>query len=144
MGFSVSGSAAIIFLAAFVGFGILYTSAYNSFELVDTALDEKESQLLGQQNTDLEIVSAEINNSESSLRVTVENTGAKEMRVNNADLLINGTYQETLEKSVDGESGRSLWLPGENLTIEMEYNGGPARLKIIADHGVADVQEVND
>ena len=44
MGFSVSGSAAIIFIAAFVGFGILYTSAYNSFELVDTALDDKEAQ----------------------------------------------------------------------------------------------------
>lgn len=144
MGFSVSGSAAIIFLAAFVGFGILYTSAYNSFEVVDTALDEKESQLLGQQNTDIEIVSAEINNSESSLRVTIENTGAKEIQVNNTDLLINGTYQENLEKSVDGESGRSLWLPGENLTIEIEYNGGPVRLKIVADHGVADVQEVND
>lgn len=143
MGFSVSGSAAIIFLAAFVGFGILYTSAYNSFELVDTALDDKEAQLLGQQNTDIEIVAVETNTTDSTVNVTVENTGASEITVGDTDLLLNGTYQESVSTTVDGDPDRTLWLPGENLTMETGYDGGSIRVKVITEHGLADFEEVS-
>ena len=143
MGFSVSGSAAIIFIAAFVGFGILYTSAYNSFELVDTALDDKEAQLLGQQNTDIEIVAVETNTADSTVNVTVENTGASEITVGDTDLLINGTYRESVSTAVDGDAARTLWLPGENLTMETEYDGGSIRVKVVTEHGLADFQEVS-
>ncbi len=143
MGFSVSGSAAIIFIAAFVGFGMLYTSAYNSFELVDTALDDKEAQLLGQQNTDIEIVAVEMNDTDSTLNVTVENTGASEITVGNTDLLVNGTYREAVTTTVDGDPDRTLWLPGENLTMETDYTGGGVRLKVVTEHGLADFQEVS-
>lgn len=143
MGFSVSGSAAIIFIAAFVGFGILYTSAYNSFELVDTALDDKEAQLLGQQNTDIEIVAVETNTTDSTVNVTIENTGASEMTVGDTDLLINGTYRDSVNTTVDGDPDRTLWLPGENLTMETGYDGGSIRVKVVTEHGLADFQEVS-
>lgn len=143
MGFSVSGSAAIIFLAAFVGFGMLYTSAYNSFELVDGALDDKESQILGQQNTDIEIVAVETNTTDSTMNVTVENTGANGVSVEHTDLLVNGTYRTSVTTTVDGDPDRSLWLPGENLTLETSYDGGPKRVKVVTDHGIAAFEEVS-
>lgn len=144
MGFSVSGSAAIIFIAAFVGFGVLYTSAYNGFELVDTAIDDKEAQLLGQKNTDIEIVASQTDDVSGTLSVTVENTGAKGIDVNDTDLLLNGSYQTQVSTTVEGDSTRTLWLPGENLTMETSYDlGGTIRVKVITEHGIAEFQEVN-
>jgi flagellar protein FlaF len=144
MGFSVSGSAAIIFLAAFVGFGVLYTSAYNSFELIDTAADDREADLLGQQNTDIEVVAAEAFSGNDTVRVTVANTGATELGVNETDLLLNGTYQANPSTSVEGASDSSLWLPGENLTMETTYSvSGTIRIKVVTEHGIAAFEEVN-
>lgn len=143
MGFSVSGSAAIIFLAAFIGFGVLYTSAYNSFELMDTAVDDREAQLLGQQNTDIEILAVETDTVDQTVNVTVENTGSTEINVNDTDLLLNGTYQTSVNTSVDRVGDRALWLPGENLTIQSNYDPtGTVRVKVITIHGIADFTEV--
>lgn len=143
MGFSVSGSAAIIFLAAFVSFGVLYTSAYNSYELIDQAEDDKANQLLGQQNTALEIVAIETNTTDDTVSVTVENTGTTEIHVEDTDLLLNGTYQTSMTTSVDGDATRTLWLPGENLTMEADYDpAGTVRVKVITIHGIAAFEEV--
>lgn len=143
MGFSVSGSAAIIFLAAFVGFGVLYTSAYNSFELVDNAADDRAAQLLGQQNTEIEVVAAEAFKNNSTVRVTLENTGTTTLGVNETDLLLNGTYQASPSTTLEGAAGSSLWVPGENLTMETSYPGsGPINVKVVTEHGIAVFTEV--
>jgi flagellar protein FlaF len=144
MGFSVSGSAAIIFLAAFVGFGVLYTSAYNSFELIETAADDREAELLGQQNTEIQIVAAEAFAGNDTVTVTIENTGTTELGVNETDLLVNGTYQADPSTSVEGAADSSLWLPGENLTMETSYTvSGPTRIKVVTEHGIAAYHEVS-
>lgn len=141
MGFSVSGSAAIIFLAAFISVGLFYSAAYNSYELVDAAEDDKTQDLLSQQNTAIEIVDI---NTSNSVNVTVRNTGSTEISVADTDLLINGTYRPNVTTYVENDSSRTLWLPGENLTIEdTDYNPtGTMRIKVITIHGVSAFEEV--
>lgn len=143
MGFSVSGSAAIIFLAAFISFGILYTSAYNSYERIDAAEDDKANQLLAQQNTEIEIVAVETDTGTDTVNVTVKNTGSTEVSVNDTDLLLDGTYQDSVSTTVDGQSDRTLWLPGENLTMETSYTlSGSVRVKVVTEQGIATFEEV--
>lgn len=143
MGFSVSGSTAIIFIAAIVSFGVMYTSAYNSYELMDAAEDEKTANLLEQQNTEIEIVAIQTFTSNNTVDVTVKNTGATELHVGDTDLLLNGAYQSGVNTLVDGQSGRTLWLPGENLTMEASFDPtGTVRVKVITTRGNAVYQEV--
>lgn len=143
MGFSVSGATAIIFIAAIVSFGALYTTAYNSYELMNAAEEDKANQLLGQQNTEIEIVAIETDQANSSVTVTAENTGATEIHVEDTDLLLNGTYQESVTTTVEGQSDRTLWLPGENLTMETTYDpSGTVRVKLVTAHGIAAFEEV--
>ena len=141
MGFSVSGSAAIIFLAAFVSIGILYTSAYNSFERVEAAADADAADLLEQQNTDIEIRDV-TNTTIDSVTITVENTGSTTLRVDRTDVLLNGTYQNPESITVDGESA-DLWAPGETVTIDVGYEpSGTIRVTIVSGPGVSAFQEV--
>lgn len=142
MGFSVSGSAAIIFLAAFVCFGILYTTAYNSFERFDAAQDERAEQLLEQRNTEVEIVDVDTTNS-NYLNVTVNNTGSTTLHVNETDILFNGTYQVPEQTSVDGQADATLWHSGETLRMNVSYSTGtPVRVKLITETGIAAFREV--
>lgn len=136
MGFSVSGSAAIIFIAAFVGFGILYTSAYNSFELVEEARSDNADALVEQENTAIAIMA--ISNTQTTVNVTVRNTGSNQLEVENTDIMINGTPKTHNQVWVEGSSQTQYWPPGKNLSVEVEENVNyPYRVKVVTGPGIA-------
>ena len=142
MGFSVSGSAAIIFIAAFVSFGLLYSAAYNSYERIDAAEDDRVERILDRQNTELQIVDVETNDS-NFVNVTVDNTGATTLHVTDTDILMNGTYQEPTETTVDGRTDAELWHPGETLRLNVSYpSDGTVRVKVVSETGVAVFERV--
>lgn len=145
MGFSVSGSAAVIFVAAFIGFGMFYSATANSFERVTDAREDQHDQLLDQQNTDISLVSATWNSSgEENLVVTVDNTGSETLSVEETDLLVDNEYQTGYDTSVDGDGSTDIWAPQEQLEITVtSFSSSPNRVKVITENGIAETAEVS-
>lgn len=142
MGFSVSGAAAIIFLSTFVAFGVLYTAADNSFHSVVDAQTDQTDRTLEAANTDIAISSATYDGTE--LTVTANNTGATGLSLSGTSLLVDNTFESGWEDGaeVDGNAETDLWLPGETLTITVDHESQPARVKLATEVGVSASSEV--
>ncbi|WP_049970244.1 fla cluster protein FlaF [Haladaptatus cibarius] len=143
MGFSVSGATAIIFLAMFLSFGIVYSAAYNGYERVNDAQSDRAEGVLDQRNTALNITT--LNYSGENLNVTVTNTGSTTLDVNDTDVLVDGSYVATADivsHDVNGDSATELWLPGEALHFEISVSSSPARVKVVSGPGLADTEAV--
>jgi len=143
MGFSVSGAAAIIFLAVFVAFGAFYTAADNSFhELVD-AQDESTDRALETANTGVAIGEATVDDDE--LTITANNTGSTALSLTSTSLLVDGGYESGWQdgSAVDGNDETELWLPGETLTITVSAES-PERVTLVTDSGHSTAAEVTE
>lgn len=142
MGFSVSGSAAIILAGLFIGFGMYYGATAESNELVSEAREDRVDDTLAEKNSAIAIQSVEYVN--GRLTVLVDNTGAESLSVNETDFLVDNTYQTDWERNatVDGSGGTDLWLPEERLNVTVYPDDLPARVKVVAGQGVADTAEV--
>jgi flagellar protein FlaF len=144
MGFSVSGSAAIIFASLFIAFGMWYTAGANSFERVTEAKQDRTDTVLETRNSNVEVVNATYNASgQETLTVEANNTGSAQLSVSETDLLVDGRYEDGWDgSSVGADPGTDLWLAGEHLTINVSLSTEPSRVKLVADTGVADTREV--
>jgi flagellar protein FlaF len=151
MGFSVSGSAAILFVGAFIAFGMFHSATTNSFERVSEAQDDRADDALAQQNTDVEIVNASYGTTTTTsgstfylLDVNTTNTGSESLSVGDTDLLIDNDYRTGWESAatVDGDNGTDLWLSGEKLAVEFNESSPPDRVKVVTETGVSATAEV--
>lgn len=142
MGFSVSGSAALIFVAAFIGFGMFYSAAANSMENVNDAREERADRNLERTNTEIQVTDVRYNATAQSLNLTVENTGASELSVSDVDVLADNSYQTGYRTAVEGDDATDLWLPGETLVVNATVSSGPDRVKIVTGPGVAATEVV--
>jgi flagellar protein FlaF len=144
MGFSVSGSAAIIFVTLFVTFGMYHSAAADSFERVTDARGAQTDAALETRNTALAVESATYNATDGTLTVVAENTGAGQLSLGGTDLLIDGRYASGWQSgaTVAGAGDTRLWLAGERLTITVSPGAEPDRVKLVGGHGVADTQSV--
>ncbi|WP_135305672.1 flagellin [Haloarcula amylovorans] len=141
MGFSVSGSAALIFVAMFIGFGMFYSATANGFENVNDARDAQADRTLEQQNTAIGLTSAVYNTTTDSLNVTVTNTGSTELAVSDVDLLANNRYLTGYRTTVEGDETTDLWLPEERLVINATgVTTDPGRVKLVTGPGVSAVE----
>ncbi|EMA25125.1 MULTISPECIES: flagellar protein F [Haloarcula] len=145
MGFSVSGSAAVIFVAAFIGFGMFYSATANSFERVNDAREDQRDRLLDQQNTDISLVSATWNASGSeNLVVTVDNTGSETLSVEATDLLVDNDYQAGYDTTVDTDPSTDIWASQERLEITVtSLSSQPDRVKVVTENGIAETMVVS-
>ena len=144
MGFSVSGSAAVIFVAAFIGFGMFYSAAANGFERVNDAREDQRDRLLDQQNTDISVVSATWNNSDDNLVVTVDNTGSETLSVEATDLLVDNDYQTGYDTTVDTDPSTDIWASQERLEITVtSFSSSPLRVKVVTENGIAETMVVS-
>lgn len=140
MGFSVSGSFAILVVAAFIAFGMAYTAGANGFERVTEATKTTADDDLHRQNTRIDLV--RLNYTSQTLTVNVTNNGTTALDVNATDAIVDGDYYSTAAFEsvlVDGRADTELWLPGEELSVEIQLPDltTPARVKVVTEHGVA-------
>lgn len=162
MGFSVSGSFAIIVVASFIALGLFYPAVTNGIEKVDTANRDSHEHSLRQQNTAINITRAEslLDAPSSVLVIEVKNQGTTELTVHDTDIIVDDEYitHASIEENagssedVEGDAETDLWLPGETYSIELSQtlidqflDGGnvtPQRVKIVSDPGVSDSREV--
>lgn len=143
MGFSVSGSAAIIFVAAFIGFGMFYSASANTLEQISDARDDQRDSLLEQQNTEISLTDVTYDPDADSLSLTVENTGSTELAVSDVDVLVDNEYQSGYQTAVDGDTETDLWVA--QTTLEVTVTGlttKPARVKLVTGPGIETTQEV--
>ncbi|WP_299266891.1 hypothetical protein [Halorientalis sp.] len=145
MGFSVSGSAAIVFVGMFIGFGILSGAVSDGHERVSDARDARADAALETENTAINVTSAEYLGTTDRLTVLVENTGATAIEVNTTDFLIENRYVTDWQASatVADTNDTRLWLPGEQLNITVRTSDVPARVTVVTGTGVARTEEVN-
>ncbi|MFC7073715.1 fla cluster protein FlaF [Halovenus rubra] len=144
MGFSVSGSAAIIFLSLFIAFGMLYTTADNSFNSVFDAQDDQTDGALEMKNTNITVGSTDYSDPSDELTITANNTGATALSLNATSLLVDNSLAQGWEAnaSVDSNEKTDLWLPGETVTITVSKTSQPARVSLTTASGVSATAEV--
>lgn len=149
MGFSVSGSAAILFIAAFVSVGILYSAAFNGYEQVQDAESARNDRVLEAKNTAIEVANVSYNDSSGNgkLTVNVTNNGSTTLSVSATDLITDGSYVSDgayiqAESSVGGNNETDLWLPGETYSMTVYQEPEPSRVKVVTSNGVAATEVV--
>ena len=144
MGFSVSGSAAIIFAALFIAFGMWYTASANTFEQMNDAQADRTDAVKATSSSGVEITDATYSATSDELTVTVDNTGAAQLTLDSTDLLIDGQYQEGWQDAatVEGNADTRLWMGSEQVTITVSLPSQPDRVKIVAETGVSDTSGV--
>ena len=144
MGFSVSGSFAILILASFIAFGTLHTAGANTFERVSDATKETYDDELDRRNTAIEV--ANVSYVDGQLEVNVTNNGTTALAVNDTDLIVDNDYQRHDDGDVDVQvvesPGSQLWLPGQTLSFTVTTPDTPSRVKVVTEYGVADAEVV--
>ncbi len=137
MGFSVSGSFAIVFLGALIAFSMVYTAGANGFERVNDAREDQSERAVERHNAGLDIANATYFGGNDTLRVTVNNTGTTSLGVNATDMIVDNTYLTNGTRSVAGDADTELWLPGEQLTIEVSLSNRPNAVTVATERGLS-------
>jgi len=145
MGFSVSGSAAIIFAALFITFGMWYTASANSFERMNDAEADRTDAVRATSSSGVEVTDATYDATNDELTVTVENTGATQLTLDATDLLVDGQYRDGWQDNatVEGNADTRLWMGSETLTVTVSLPSQPDRVKLVAETGVSDTAGVS-
>jgi flagellar protein FlaF len=140
LGFSVSGSAAIVFIGIFLAFSSAYTASANGFERVSDATSAVDEEALDRQNTALS-VNATYDAGNATLTVEAVNEGTTALEVGAVDLVVDNAYRDDFAvRRVGGDNSTALWLPGERLHLELTASSQPTRIKVVTGPGVADTE----
>ena len=143
MGFSVSGSFALLFLTLFIIAGIVYPAVSNSVERVQEASAEIDALEMNRENTAINITAYSYNSSGNEhVHLIVTNNGMTALHVDRIAILIDNEYQtdtHIVETSVDGNSTTNLWLPGEDVTIITDPSTtSPNTVVVVTEYDVGD------
>jgi flagellar protein FlaF len=122
----------------FIAMGMLYPAVANGTERVTDARADSADTLLDQQNTAISL--ANVSYSSGTLTLAVNNTGTTELTIGATDVLVNNNYTTPSTTTVGGDTGTDLWLPGEQLTIEVDISltaDGTNRVVVVTNHGLS-------
>lgn len=132
MGFSVSGSAAIIFIGVIVAAGIALPPVVGSFGSLAGAQGEQVDRGIDALNTEIEIESARYDDENDELTLDIVNTGSTTLSRTGASVLVDGDIKP-------GVAGEGLWVPGETITVTVEdVTTEPDRVKVVVENGIAE------
>jgi len=140
MGFSVSGSMALLFVAVLVGFGMFHSAAANGTERVTDARADAGERLLEQRNTAIDVTDVAYNDTSGDLSVRVNNTGTTVLSVSAVDLLVDNAYVDATT-TVGGSASTDVWRPGETLVANATVPSAD-RIKVVTGPGVSEGEVV--
>ncbi|MFB6146725.1 MAG: hypothetical protein ABEJ08_03465 [Halobacteriaceae archaeon] len=138
MGFSVSASTAIIFVALFVSAGALYSAFATGGERLVDAHATMNEEALQRQNTALTVLNATYFPGNDTVRVVAANRGSTALSVDRTDLLVGNDYADGASERVLDASETDLWLPGERLVYEVTRTASPDLVTVVTEQGVTD------
>ena len=138
MGFSVSGATVVIVLGLFIGFGIFYSAAGESVNRIIESNNGMTDRLLDQQNTAVNLQSATYSATNSTIKVSVINTGSTTLALDETSILLDGQIQSATNAYVENETETTLWMPGETATYEITgVSEEPTRALVVTEHGIS-------
>jgi flagellar protein FlaF len=141
MGFSTSGSVAILFVGLLVCLSTVYPVMETANERVTEATEARDDRALAEANTAMNLTGVSYNASTDTLVVNVTNTGSTTLSVAGTDLLLDGAYETGATTRVEGDAGRSIWVPGEQLQFELTgVTAEPGRIKLVTEYGIAETE----
>ena len=146
MGFSVSGSTAVIFAGIFIALVMVASSFQATSSEVSSAWEVSQSNTVEQKNTEMEVTEVTYNQTSNEVFVNVTNNGSATLSKDKLDLLVNGSLDSTrtVDLYIDGvwDSSTDIWVPRVKGTVTA---GGiptkPSGVKVVVDHGVSDINE---
>jgi flagellar protein FlaF len=142
VGFSVSGSAVIVFVGVVIAVGVSVPPVLASMGDLADAHGDQIDRGTDQLNTDIAIESTVYNQTRGELTINATNTGSTTLAINETSVLLNGTIQtrsngEIIETAIDGAGTETtLWLPGETLEIRIDTGTEPDRVKLVTENGI--------
>jgi flagellar protein FlaF len=138
MGFSTSGSVAVLFVSMLVMMSTLYPVVETANERMSDASDDRNERSLDRYNTAINVTNVSYNGTAETLTILVNNTGSTTLSVDETDVLLDGAFQTGYTKRVDGDATRTIWAPGEQLELELDgVTGAPGRVKLVTEFGIA-------
>lgn len=141
MGFSVSGSAVIIFIGFMIAAGIAVPSLVGSFGSLAGAQGEQVDRGVDALNTELAFESATYDTGAETLTLELDNAGSTTLGVEGTTALVDGVIPDGADVTteVGGDPDAGLWLPGQRLTITVGNVGTePDRAKVVVENGIAE------
>lgn len=138
MGFSVSGSLAVVVVGALIALSMAYTAGSNGFERVNDARADQSERLVERSNAGLEIANATYFTGNDTLRVSANNTGTTSLSVNATDLIVDNTYITNATTAVGRDATTDLWLPGEELRFDVGLGSRPDAVTVVIERGLSD------
>lgn len=143
MGFSVSGSLALVLLGSFIAVSAVVASSGNTMERLTDARGDQGSRFDAVHDTEIEIKSVTFSGTDTDCDVTVQvnNTGSSTLTLPETSLLIENRYEEAWRDgaTVNGDAGTDLWLPGEQLSVTRTGQPEPPdSVSVVTKTGVAD------
>lgn len=135
MGFSVSGSAVVLFAGLLVAFGVLSTAAAEHQERVSGAEDARSDRVLDVKNTAITITDANWNG--DAVGIDLRNDGSRSLRLSELSVVLDGRHEDFSTR------GGDLVRPGEVAVFSVDtIQTQPTRVKVVTGLGVADASEV--
>jgi archaellum component FlaF (FlaF/FlaG flagellin family) len=142
MGFSVAASSAIIFIGFLFAAGILLTSMTIVIDDIKDDMEKYRESIQSSGNTRINIDNA--TNTSTVLYINITNTGATTLKVNEIEVLVNGSMVTHLitNSSVEGNNATNLWSPEETLYLEIMTVTSPGERVIVTTGSVRDLATV--
>jgi flagellar protein FlaF len=141
MGFSVSGSAAVIFLGVIISLSIATSALQTTSSGVTEAWNDRISDQLAEKNTEIAITNTSYNGTIDELTVNATNNGTTTLSVDKIDLLVDGRLKPDRTADIVGADGTEIWLSGERLVLTANATD-PNSAKVVVENGVSDFEEV--
>lgn len=159
MGFSITGTFAIVAIGLIVGFGVFQGAAANRLDRVSDARDAAGDDRLTRHNTAINITVATfdenlaLDESDDTVAINVTNEGATTLSVNETDVVVDNEYADPNVTEVEGNADTDYWHPGETLHVEIVGSAIPEpdlglsedasqRVKIVVGPGISDWKDV--
>jgi flagellar protein FlaF len=149
VGFSVSGSAVVVFVGFIVAAGLAIPTLAGTISDVTESQGEQIDRGVNMINTDLKIERSVYNETTDELRIEVTNTGSTTLTVRDTSLLVDDALITNVTREIAGvQVDTKLWKSGEqlNMTVENVASNDNVnatqleRVKIVAENGVDDVE----
>lgn len=144
MGFSVSSSTIIIFIAFLLSFSVFYGSWSSSQDILSETKKETVNNRVEKIQTDIQIVNAEFISSNSDIIINTSNTGSTTLEIKDVTIIINGKYQDNNEFEFkifkNNETIESnYWYPNEYLVAKRLIGSPNGSVKVIVENGISDI-----
>ncbi len=133
MGFSISSTHLVFFLASMLVASTLAGLFITSTNSISNGITEKENALTRKMKTDIEIINDPNNVPNDPLVIYVKNIGSTSLNKTDVDVLVNGTLANSPDISlIDGND--NIWDPTEVIKIEMDIAlpSGDNWVKVVA------------